>query len=230
MLALFDIRLGSPPTKTLLIGVAAGVVLGLVVFFLVPAPAFSAHGPSTHYSDSKTNCKGNRLDPVGVVFYGRRADANNSLDMLTNHAEMFLGGGAEEGKQGLFVYVSNDPRDALVCQENVDSRSTFDEVRHHARVWNSKKFAWPSPKSVGTPHKEQLCGFPHHCVLGNNETNDGSSGFDKGRRYLKRKFMAAGNHPVTTVFWGNTAGIPQRDGDVAASNGHVLRVKVGHTH
>jgi hypothetical protein len=184
------------------------------------------------YSYGDRDCHGHITDPFTIKFHGAEAGVNTVSDQIVTHTN--LNNQGDDPGQSVYLRPENGGIN-FTCyaalKDNSNGCGTC--TRYHIRLWRV-----PEPtdqkKTIGTPHHEEwhspTCGFggPNHAVVGNNETPDGSSGFDQGRRFIKDGFVAGG-HAVDYAIWGNTIRVRQCDGDNAGSNGTVANIWVGHS-
>ncbi len=177
------------------------------------APWQNAYG----YSTSCTNY--NTIDPVGVLFRGKRASAVNSRDEIKFHSDWNYDVHKEQ-----HLYVKNK-FGTFECREadrSVANKPDFPPSgRYHTRLWfvphtNGSNDLW----TVGTPHHEdlELCG---HAV---DENGSEGSGFDRGRHSLRIWFQTSRHTVKTGEKWGNTETAKQCDGGYAGSDGYGITV------
>jgi hypothetical protein len=184
-------------------------------------------GESGFYSMSGSSCPSNgHVDPVGALFYGSQGHSANVASQIAIHAGWNHG---SAGDQWLWVHLGAGN---YGCRQTNHHRADHADVppsgRFHIRQWFVPATQGSSvKKTVGTPHHEDFvwtCAPPSHAV---DKNGSQGSGFDQGRHELKQAFIA-GNHNVTSEYWGNTANFHQCDGDWAGSDGWGIRVPVNH--
>ncbi len=210
---------------------APGLVLLSLVCVVLAAPQVYAD-VSGDYAWSDTACNTNRSDPVGAVFHGSNAAPMTVYRNIIQHAGWNYW--YPNPYMGLQTYV--DTSQTHCTSDEAGNKSppidcpaldTNLGCDYHIRLWKTKLPA-ENVKTVGTPHEEEI----HLCndtIVGNNETADGRSGFDRARQKLRDKFAQAG-HDYNITYWGNSDRRPQCDGDVANSSGDVVHIVVNHDH
>lgn len=184
-------------------------------------------GESGFYDFSSSGCNSNdHTDPVGVLFQGTQAYAENVANQIAYHAGWTNGSASDHW---LFVHLGNNQYD---CRKNNYQRADHPDIppsgRYHVRLWWIPASGGSQKKTVGTPHHEDFvwtCVPPNHAVDANGSNG---SGFDQGRHALKNAFISGG-HGVNSEYWGNTANFKQCDGDYAGSDGWGVLITVNHT-
>ena len=195
------------------------------------------NGPSGDYGFGSSNCEGNKSDPVGVVFRGKKAGPSNVSAYVTDEAEWHWT--ENDGPQGLLVHQADGSYKCRATDaSNAQHTDRLPSSRFHVRLWYVPGSAGGGEvKTVGTPHHEDWVthdptGLGDHCTgiisilgegPGNHAVDEGGihqgkdSGFDQGRHELRKAFEP--HHAVETEFWGNTAEFEQCDEDMAGSDG-----------
>lgn len=183
--------------------------------------------PSNQYSFSNTTCSSQLVDPVGVVFDGTNASAENAGNAMAQHAYWYYGGAAG---QSLNVYRQTSSR---VCRTSNDGRNSIGQgpdgtSRFHARYWLSREIGM-LPKTVATPHYERVtCGL-NHAVIGNGNGPGGQSGFTYAKNELTTHMMLGG-HQTGSANWGNNRSFQQCNGNWAGGNGYVSVIYLNNLH
>jgi Repeat of unknown function (DUF346) len=210
--------------------VAAATLFASPLFGETNAKALGL-GPAGWYDFSSAGCSANdHTDPIGVLFRGKKAWADNVHDHIERHSSWDQGGASDH-----YLWVLTAGGDYECRNTNVHNAShaegPFD--RSHVRLWFIPASGENEYKTIGTPHFDEYvvgngCGFPigKHSVpesmLIPDWDKDGlttyESGFDYSKKLLMYKMQGDG-HPVASEWWGNTAKFPQCDGDESASNG-----------
>jgi hypothetical protein len=223
------------------LAVAAAVLACLAT----PSTALAALGQGGSWFSwseqvNANDCK-DPTDPISAVFYGSgvRGTYMQGNDDRDGHVAYHAGWKSygpditevdqfhSQGRYGCRRSVENQPA----------GRPGLGNDRGHIRLWFS---SYPTnnnqPVMLGTPHFENWdegCRPPvgNHAVESNEvNTRQGydGSGFDKGRRYIGRRFRRGGHHGVSfSPYVGNTAPQRQCNGRTASSNGHVAYISVG---
>ncbi len=172
-----------------------------VLAALANAPPAAGHFQLALYT--QTGCFSSDVDPVTNVFW----DAGGFL--ATNHLEHHTGW---HNGQGSSQWFTSHER----CFQHHAQRAGggLTASRFHARVSPLLDTA-PWSYAAGAAHHERFtyCG---HAV---DETVNGWSGFDAGRRALYQAML--GTHEYDYVNYGHTRQFRQCDGDYAGSNGIV---------
>ena len=195
-------------------------VLSAILGVFASANAFAAQ-PSNDYSFSNESCSSNLVDPVGVVFAGTNASAENAGNAMAYHANWYYGGAAG---QSLNVFRQTSSR---ICKPSNDGRNSVGlgpqgTSRFHARYWLSREIG-EYPKTVATPHYERVTCGTNHAVIGNGNGPGGRSGFT----YAK---LELGGHATSSVYWGNTRSFQQCNGNWAGGDGYLAVIYLNHLH
>lgn len=207
--------------KAAILGTAVAAAVGAVSALPAYAPAFPPY--SSPYTHGGSNC-GNASDPVTTMFKGSKAKVPNALRSIEKHA----GWTTETGStQSLWVNAGTH----MTCNAMGGQRASGLTTRFHARVWRVPHSSGSSKKVMVAPHHEDFvvlggC-FPAGHAVDSNGAN--GSGFDRGRRNLRRKFKNHGHH-TSGGNWGNTRNFKQCDGDWAGSNGNSVVIGMWHVH
>lgn len=201
-------------------------VLSAILGVFASANAFAAQ-PSNDYSFSNESCSSNLVDPVGVVFAGTNASAENAGNAMAYHANWYYGGAAG---QSLNVFRQTSSR---ICKPSNDGRNSVGlgpqgTSRFHARYWLSREIGG-YPKTVATPHYERVTCGTNHAVIGNGNGPGGRSGFTYAKHELKQLFELGG-HATSSVYWGNTRSFQQCNGNWAGGDGYLAVIYLNHLH
>ncbi|HEX9942299.1 MAG TPA: hypothetical protein VGG03_09805 [Thermoanaerobaculia bacterium] len=182
------------------------------------------------YSSGGATCSSNDwVDPIGVVFQGKEADAWNVNNHIRDHSHLVETPWDDEVYHQQELSVRTGPSQ-YGCRhdfypELADHPDAPPSGRYHIRTWYIPDPIDPDVdrQTVGTPHHEDLedCG---HAI---DRTGDEGSGFDKGRRRIRRMFIRAG-HGVRDDTFGNDIPRHQCDDEWAASNGNGVVITVNH--
>ncbi len=197
------------PSKEASTAFLLAFVASLAIVFLAPSTVFGEGIPLEVSKEYSSNCEpggdGSIIDPVGVLFRGTQASANNAAFETRRVAGWTYEG---LGPQRLRVKLSNgkygcrnvgvqpasepDYRVKPVPSLNPLDSIEFPEHRYHVRLWfiPSSQNA-EERKTVGTPHHEDWIdwnkGIGNHCkgvldveVLGIDLAGLGSHAVDKG--------------------------------------------------
>ena len=226
----------------------------LVLLVAMLATAFAGHlkteaavagtivgpgGPSGEYSLGGSNCSGNRLDPIGVLFRGTKAGPGNVAEAIGD--EMGWHWTENLGTQGLYV---RQPDGSYACQGTAASRAEQSAVgpnsRYHVRLWRVPAAGGGETKTVGTPHHEtwrwstdypdcDSSPFGTHAVdAGGIHQNGRVSGFTDARRRMRDNFD--NRHAVVSENWGNTEEFHQCDNGMAGSDGYGVTIWINTAH
>ena len=189
------------------------------------------NGPADFYSRNGSNCGGSAIDPVGVMFRGKRAGLTNVMRLLDLGAYTGWGHTENEDPQGLLVKEGKGEYECRQTDESAAEAPEGPNSRFHVRLWKIPATIGTSQlKTVGTPHHEdwrwsfEATGCTGVTYAGSHAVDQGGiengdySGFDRGRGEIKRAFARNG-HKVEVEQWGNTALMEQCDGEDAGSHG-----------
>ena len=172
-------------------------------------------------------CDGDRAAPISAVFYGRHASVNRTSHQIARDTNLDHEAGT--GDETDWVYARHNHTWSCHNSDHGQATTTaLDVPRYHTRLWRTKKPRWRNPKTIATPHYEitMVCG-KHVSDIKHVVPAGHPSGYDRGRRKLKRGLKKGGHH-VHNVYWGNTANIHQCHGKVnAGSNGNVAFIRLG---
>ncbi|MGH8546523.1 MAG: hypothetical protein ACREX3_23490 [Gammaproteobacteria bacterium] len=188
--------------------VAAGLVISLVA---INVPASQAHfdtsGKYSH-SDSACTSSSNRVDPVMNVFYNNATDSN-----VGTHIQHHTGWQNQSGSLQWYKIHANP----TVCGRNASSAQrasacgSCDRVHIRFKRTYHGDATWGTT-SLGTPHNEDWK-TGGGCFPGKHAVYD-PYGFQDGRTLIYNNLVAAGGHTFAgSANWGNTALMPQCDGN-----------------
>jgi hypothetical protein len=158
-----------------------------------------------------------QVDPVNFVFW----DAGSSAWALSNvvaHAGWTNTAGSTQYFSDHGSCRAMDWQRASACgictRFHIRVEATFDSDP----TWGAT--------SRGDAHHEDAVWYCGHAVDANGPSG---SGFDQGRRELRRR-LETGGHGWQSHYWGNTRNFRQCDGDYAGSDGYTVFVRIAHTH
>ena len=197
---------------------------------LLLAPGSSAHFDSADYAFENSTCfDSTAIDPITVVFYGDRADSQNTRTHVVHHTNWTNTTGKKQWFLSEGFCTGDDGDQASGC--GVCTRMHLRVNQTHDRDLQGRF------ETVGTPHDEDMmwfqcttgfqwpnCKKPCHAV---DENSPDGSGFTRGRREIASTFFAGGHQRVLDN-WANRRNFQQCDGQEAGNeSGAVWYVGIG---
>jgi hypothetical protein len=198
------------------------VGLGFIVGVGLADSAADAHVVVNGYSWKTSGCSGDRVDPIGTMFYN--ASSAGALNHIHHHGwATTTSSDAQWWKtHGNAVCVAN-----LTGASGERASGCGECDRFHVRV----RTTYDSDPTYGTtafatPHKESWHNLlPVGCFF--EHAVDSPNGYIDAQVQLYANMVLAGGHSYVggNHFWGNTGTVAQCTGQTPVNNGYVSYIR-----